>query len=150
MDFLSDLGKKISVTAKNVTKKSEDIIEITKLNLAASNEEDKIKKMLYEIGSDLYQHFTNGVNMGDYFNGKCAEVKETEENITKLKEKALKLKGSKVCKACDAVIGYDVNFCPICGAKAEVPATDEILETDAIADEEAADEVVVSEEETKE
>lgn len=117
MDLLNDIGRKITATAKTVTKKSEDIVEITKLNLTVSNEEDKVKRMLYEIGSEVYRSYVNGKTFGDFYDSRCAEVKQLEDNIKALKERILLLKGSKLCKACDSVVDADVNYCPNCGDK---------------------------------
>lgn len=119
MDLLNDIGKKITTTAKTVTKKSEDIVEITKLNLTIGNEEDKMKRMLYEIGSELYRSYINGKALEDSYDSKCTEVKQIEENIKALKERILLLKGSKVCKVCDSVVDLEVNYCPNCGEKLE-------------------------------
>lgn len=119
MDLLNDIGRKITATAKTVTKKSEDIVEITKLNLAISSEEDKVKRMLYEIGSELYRSYTDGKALGDFYDSRCAEVKQIEDNIKALKERVLLLKGSKTCKTCDSVVELEVNYCPNCGEKLE-------------------------------
>lgn len=128
MDFLTDIGKKLTETAKTVTKKSEDIVEITKLNIAIGNEEDKIKRMFLEAGSDLYKSFLNGKSFGEYFDGKCAEIKEMEEDLAKLREKILKLKGNKECKNCNAIVDIEVNFCPNCGAKVATPVEEAVVE----------------------
>ncbi len=122
MDLLNDIGKKITKTAKTVTKKSEDMVELTKLNLAIGNEEDKIKRIFYEIGSELYRSYTNGTTGRELYENKCREVRQIEENIGKLKERLLLLKGSKTCKACNSVVSLEVNYCPNCGEKLEKPA----------------------------
>jgi hypothetical protein len=119
MDLLNDIGKKITETAKTVTRKSEDIVEITKLNLAIGSEEDKIKRMFYEIGSELYRSYTNGKTIGDFYDSKCNEVKQLEDNIKAIKERILLLKGNKTCKACNTVVDLEVNYCPNCGEKLE-------------------------------
>ncbi|MHB1392121.1 MAG: hypothetical protein ACYCYE_03415 [Clostridia bacterium] len=119
MDLLNDIGKKITETAKTVTRKSEDIVEVTKLNLTIGSEEDKIKRMLYEIGSELYRNFTDGKPIENYFDSKCNEVKQIEENIKTLKERILLLKGNKTCKTCNSVVDLEVNYCPNCGEKLE-------------------------------
>lgn len=119
MDLLNDIGKKITETAKSVTRKSEDIVEITKLNLTIGNEEDKIKRMFYEIGSELYRSYTNGKTIGDFYDSKCNEVKQIEENIKAIKERILLLKGNKTCKTCNTVVDAEVNYCPNCGEKLE-------------------------------
>jgi RNA polymerase subunit RPABC4/transcription elongation factor Spt4 len=143
MDFLTDLGKKITETAKTVSKKSEDLVEITKLNLAIGNEEDKIKRMICEIGSEIYKHYLDGETFGEYFDEKCSLLKGTETEISQIKEKILSLKGSKLCKNCDEVIDYVVNYCPNCGAKAEMPVFQEKTEDMVV-------EFTVEEEEIKE
>ena len=119
MDLLNDIGKKITETAKTVTRKSEDIVEITKLNLTIGSEEEKIKRILYEIGSELYRSYTNGKTDGDLYDNKCSEVKQIEENIKALRERILLLKGNKACKACNSVVDLEVNYCPNCGEKLE-------------------------------
>ncbi len=119
MDLLNDIGKRITETAKTVTRKSEDIVEITKLNLAIGSEEDKIKRMFFEIGSELYRSFTNGKTIGDFYDSKCNEVKQIEENIKAIKERILQLKGNKACKTCNSVVDLEVNYCPNCGEKLE-------------------------------
>lgn len=121
MDLLNDIGKKITETAKTVTKKSEDIVEITKLNLAISSEEEKIKRIFYEIGCELYRSYTNGTTGRELYESKCEEVKQIEENISSLKERLLLLKRNKTCKACNSIVSLEVNYCPNCGEKLEKP-----------------------------
>ena len=119
MDLLNDIGKRITETAKTVTRKSEDIVEITKLNLAIGSEEDKIKRMFYEIGSELYRSYTNGKSYGEIYDNKCNEVKRIDENIKALKARLLLLKGNRACQACNSVVNLEVNYCPNCGEKLE-------------------------------
>lgn len=119
MDVLSEIGKKITETARAVTKKSEDLLEIAKLNLAIGNEEDRIKKALFEIGIELYKDYIKGEVQEEFYKNKCAEIRQIEENIKVLKEKILQHKGNKVCKSCGAVVSLEVNFCPSCGFKFE-------------------------------
>ncbi len=117
MDTLNKIGRKITTTAKTVTRRSEDMVEMTKLNLAISNKEDKINAMFYELGSEVYRSYTNGESLGDLYETKCAEVKLLEGEIRALRERRLALKGNKLCKACDLVVGSHVNYCPNCGEK---------------------------------
>ena len=115
MDFFNNLGSKIGKTAKTVAKKSEELVEITKLNLAIGNEEDKIKKLLLEIGSEFYSRYHEGENFDDYLNGKFAQVQEIETRALALKEKSKRLKGFKTCDSCHSDIKEDIKFCPYCG-----------------------------------
>ncbi len=118
MDFLNDIGRKITETAKTVTKKSENLVEITKINLSIGNEEDKIKRFFTEIGSELYKNFLDGESYGEYFDEKCLSIREIENNITALREKQLSIRGHKSCTECNVVIDDDVKYCPNCGVRA--------------------------------
>lgn len=93
MDFFKDLGKNIGKTAKTVTKKSEELVEITKLNLSIGNEEDKVKKLLLELGSELYEKFSKGETFDEGLNSKCTQIKAIEDTIEAIKEKVKVLKG---------------------------------------------------------
>lgn len=92
MDFFNNVGKKLGKTAKSVTKKSEELVEITKINLAIGNEEDKIKKLLSEIGGELYGRFASGESFDESLDNKCAQVKAIADNIETLREKVKNLK----------------------------------------------------------
>ncbi len=119
MDFFNDLGKKIGKTAKTVSKKSEGLVEVTKLNLSIGNEEDKIKKMLIEIGSEIYGKFAEGEHFDQYVDDKCTQIKQVESNILELRNKVMKIKGHKTCPGCNTDIEDEVKFCPNCGSKTE-------------------------------
>jgi archaellum component FlaC len=93
MDFFNNVGKKLGKTAKTITAKSEELVEITKINLSIGNEEDKIKKLLAEMGNELYVRFTNGESFDESLNGKCSQIKEVQENIEALRERVKSLKG---------------------------------------------------------
>lgn len=119
MDFFNDLGKKIGKTAKTVGKKSEELVEVTKLNISIGNEEDKIKKMLIEIGSEIYGKYAEGEHFEQFIDEKCAQIKQVETNISELRSKIMKIKGQKTCPGCGKDIEDEVKFCPSCGSKTE-------------------------------
>jgi rRNA maturation endonuclease Nob1 len=119
MDLLNSIGKKVATAAKAITRKSEDMVELTKLNLTIGNEEDKVKRLLYEIGSELYRGYINGSSNEGLYDKQCNEVKQLEDNLKILKERLLELKGNKTCIECKTVVALDVKYCPNCGEKLE-------------------------------
>jgi len=127
MEFLNDLKKNITGTAKDMKRKSEDIIEITKLSVAVGSDEEKLKKMIYELGLDTYRAYTENPEESNCTK-KCVEISRLEDGIKKSKEKILVLRGTVECVACGAVVDLEANFCSKCGAKLIKPAPPTILE----------------------
>ena len=127
MRFLSSLKKNITGTARDVKRKSEDMVEITKLSLSIGSDEEKLKKLLYELGAGVYKSYCGSLE-DDHSDLKCAEILKLEEVITGNKEKILILRGSAECKECGAVVDADSNFCAKCGAKIDPPKPPTIIE----------------------
>lgn len=119
MNFMRNVEKKLTATAKSISKASDDIAKITRLKLSIGNEEDRIRRTLYEIGCDLYKDFLAGNVQADQYSSKCTEIKQTEDNIKALKEKILLHKGRKSCTACGTIVNLETNYCPNCGTKFE-------------------------------
>jgi len=114
MAFFDDLKNKVSSTAKNVAQKSGELVEITKLNLSISSEQDKINKVYAEIGALVYKSFKEGQETE--FVQQCEAIKASEAVIAETKAKILELKNSKTCAQCGAEVTKEVSFCPKCGA----------------------------------
>jgi len=104
-------------TAKKVTNKSGEIIEIAKLNLAVTNEEDKIEKVYTEIGKKLYGTYCAGQSVDQDIKNLCEEVDDEEARVRMLKRKIGDLKQTSFCKSCGAVVKKDALFCPKCGIR---------------------------------
>jgi len=117
MSVFNELTQKVSNTAKAAAKKSNDIVEITKLNMSISAEEDKIKKLYTEIGKALYEAYKKGEVLPDAFRESCEKIKTYDENIKHMKQKVLELKNLKACPNCGAELEADVLYCSKCGTK---------------------------------
>ena len=126
MEFLNDLKKNISGTARDVKRKSEDIVEITKTSVSIGSDEEKLKKLFYELGTDVYKNYCESP-VESVCPKKCMEIARLDESIRQNKEKILLLRGNAECKACGAVVDADSNFCPKCGAKIDKPALPRII-----------------------
>ncbi len=113
MAFLDDLKK----FGKNVAQKSSDMVEITKLNSSISQEKDKIKKTCLEMGTQVYDQFKAGNDLG--MAEQCNQIIEHEAKIEELQQKILEIKNSMKCPGCGAEINTETAFCPNCGAKIE-------------------------------
>lgn len=114
-DNLSKIGKYIEEGVSNVAYKSENLIEISKLNMAISSEEKMIDDIYIKIGQRIYKDFNENKITDKSLKDKCQEIAEIEKDVNSLKKKMLKLKDKKVCKKCGAEMDRSAEFCPKCG-----------------------------------
>jgi len=119
MDKMVQVGKKITNAARVLTKKSEDAVEIAKLNLVVGNEENRIKRLVYEMGCVLYEDYIKNQVDKEHYTEKYEEIRRHEEKIKALKEEILLHKGMRCCKNCSFVAALSMNYCPECGTKFE-------------------------------
>lgn len=94
MPFFDNLTKKVGDAAKTAAKKSGDLVETTKLNMAVNSEEDKIKAICTDIGKSVYLKFQSGADIDPELLDKCQQIRSIEENIASLKQKISQLKSS--------------------------------------------------------
>lgn len=99
MSFLDNITKKVGGAAKSVgdaaktaTKKTEDMVEISKLNKSISTEQDKISKAYTELGKIAYGRFKKGEAIDPAFTEGCQQLVGFEKNIAVLKEKIEEIK----------------------------------------------------------
>jgi rRNA maturation endonuclease Nob1 len=122
MAFLENLGKKVGEAAQAAAKKSNEIVETTKLNSNINSEEDKIQKLYVQLGKAVYERFTQSGAAEDYALEACQAIVEHQKNITALREKIAEIKGIKSCINCGAEMERNQVFCAKCGTKNELPA----------------------------
>ena len=111
MAFMDDLKK----FGKNISQKTSDMVEVTKLNSAISQEKEKIRKLYYEIGTAVYEQYKAGNYLG--MEEKCSQIAEIEQKIEELQQKIQEIKNSKKCPGCGTEVTADTAFCPQCGNK---------------------------------
>jgi chromosome segregation ATPase len=135
MSIFENISKKVTETARAAAKKSGDIVEVTKLNINISAEEDKIKKTFTDIGKIVYDSYAKKEDMADNFRELCKQVESYEKNIEDMKKKILELRKIKICPECDTELDIEMAYCHKCGEEQEVPQP-ECRECEAADDEE--------------
>ncbi len=115
MAFFDDLGKKLSKAGQSVMDKGKEFADITKINLAISDEEKKLDEAYKKLGRLFVE------KIGDRAEGDFAElvseVKGALSRIDELRQQIKDIKGIAVCTKCGAEIQADSVFCNSCGAK---------------------------------
>ncbi|WP_394918418.1 zinc ribbon domain-containing protein [uncultured Robinsoniella sp.] len=124
MGFLNS----VKSMAQNTMEKGKEMAEITKLNVAISNFEDKIKESKQKIGDIVC---TRGlplteadVEVQELIKG----IAECKQHIEETKEKINQLKNISICPECGTEVERGKSFCGKCGKP--MPTIVDILSVD--------------------
>jgi len=120
MAFLENLGKRVGEAAQAVSKKSSELVEITKLNVNISSEEDKIQKLYSQIGKLVYEKYVSTGAVDNELKELCETISGHEETIKGLREKIMQIKGTRQCINCGTEMERNQIFCSKCGTKNEL------------------------------
>ncbi|MPN20572.1 hypothetical protein SDC9_167951 [bioreactor metagenome] len=104
-------------------KKANDILEVTKLNLEASELQNQIDDIFKEMGKIIYDAYkTEGVE-DKLMQEKCEVIELKYSKIDDIKSKIGALKNVAICPKCSEKNSIDNAFCAKCGYKlAEKPS----------------------------
>ncbi len=119
MNLFDELLSKITKTTKTAVKKSNELMEVAKTNIAIRETQDEINLILNEIGRELYKAYKEGSVFTDELDSKFEKIDEFEKKISDLKEKLAILKKVKICTNCDAENDELALFCSKCGKNIE-------------------------------
>lgn len=119
MSFFDKFGKKVEEATQVATKKSTELVEITKLNASIKAEEQKIQELYREIGEKVYEDFCiDNETYGD-LDKICVQIKDSHSKIDQLKAKVREIKNVKLCSNCNAQVSSSSAFCDQCGTRLE-------------------------------
>lgn len=135
---MEEIKSMINKVGKNITKASKDIIKNTKLSIQLSSQEEKLKKIYIEVGKKVYEIYSYGGNIGEFFDEKYKQMLEIEKEISIIKEKIAENKNidnnsnfkqevidtrvnvstveeCRICQACGQKNNLNDKFCLKCG-----------------------------------
>ena len=145
MAFFQDLGKKITNAAQDASKKTTELIEISKLNSSINTEKAAIVETQKKIGTMVYDMFTAGEPLPEPLLAEVQSISEKNQAITTLENKIAEIKaeaerykeeqaqakaqqpqtgqaapeGTRFCSGCGAPLEPGMVFCGKCGTKNE-------------------------------
>lgn len=117
MALFSEIKNKVTHTAKKALKKSNEMVEVTKLNVSVADKTAQKNKALQEIGKIIYDSYKTGNAIDEEIEEKCKEIDEIEDDIKQLKDKIKKTKNVKVCDYCNEENTANSVYCSKCGTK---------------------------------
>lgn len=109
---VKDTASKATQIAKS---KSNEIYEVTKLNLSVNECEAKVEKMFKNAGVLCYRDFENGVEMSEDIKMIMEDIDKKYKEIEELKGKINEIKDVRQCPACSCNNPSDAKFCNSCG-----------------------------------
>ena len=128
MDFLNKLGG----FAKNMGNKTNDLLEIGRLNSRIHAEEDAVEQHKFDLGDYMWEKFQTGVAMDERATVICTAIRERHQTIQGMREEIATIKhareadqkqasqpdaGVEVCPVCGGEIAAGCKFCGDCGAQ---------------------------------
>lgn len=117
MDFLNKLGG----FAKNMGNKTNDLLEIGRLNSRIHAEEDAIDQHKFDLGDYTWDKFQTGVAMDERSTVICLAIREREQKIQAMREEINAIKRDKQAgpKEQSAQAEDPAQLCPVCGGEIE-------------------------------
>ncbi|MBQ4109318.1 MAG: hypothetical protein IJC74_00390 [Clostridia bacterium] len=119
MEWFENVKDTVKETAGKAVEKSNQLIDITKLNFKVSDLKSDIEKTYKAIGLKIFEDYKSGEATPDEIAELCKLIEENYEKIEALKSEIADIKNMKKCPECGKYISADSSFCSDCGAKAD-------------------------------
>ena len=119
MTLVENLAKKFGEISQTTGKKANELVEVTKLSLNISSEEDKIQRAYKEIGEKIYKQYADGDTTDEALLEICQNIDASKHNIATYKDKIIEIKNIKLCVTCGSETQKSDQYCRKCGAKVD-------------------------------
>ena len=111
--FVSEAGK----ITKTVAGKTNNLVDVTKLNLTLNDTGRKISTLYEKIGEAVYEKYLAGEITDDSFVDLFKEIDAFKDEQEILKAQIAELKNAITCPECGQNNDKGSEFCSKCGAK---------------------------------
>lgn len=146
-DKLSSAKESAEKVAKIAMDKTTNVVDITKLNLAKSETDGKVRKLCAKIGEIIYEQYKNGAEFDGDIEDALIEIDRFKAESEELDAQIAALKSIVSCPGCGQKNDKSSEYCSQCGAKLVKEDADEEACEEADCETEEAETVdVVAEE----
>ncbi|MFZ5634483.1 MAG: zinc ribbon domain-containing protein [Bacillota bacterium] len=113
-----DKAKGLGGMAREVTRKSGELLEVTKLKFEMSRLEKETENNLAGLGAVVYQKYKGAPDMDDEIDRLCQSTARLEEEMKVLQQQIEKLQPKTLtCPECKVDLPSGGKFCSYCGTK---------------------------------
>ena len=122
MSFFKGIANKIGKGVATANIKSQQMMNISRLNLAIKGKEDDISRLHRRLGIAVYQSWdtikrgSSTPEIDEIIQG----IRDLNREIIALKRERMDLQGKMECPGCKKVIPKDEPTCPACGKELTV------------------------------
>lgn len=146
--FLDNALETAKVVANAAGKKTEEVVETSKLRLQAMSISNELKQVYEKIGTMVYYAQKDNMDVQAAVQAQIAKVDQLLDQLRDTELRAAELKKIKKCSNCGASCPSDSHFCSRCGMVVNEPTVYEVVITQepedmAPSEEEAATEETV-------
>lgn len=125
MAFIDEFKRNAAEVADKAKKKTSEITAIAKINLNIKSCEAKLAAVYEEIGRLFYSAEREGADNTADIATCIMKADKYVSDIAQAKKDLAKLRNVKSCSECGAEIDINFAFCNFCGAKQEIPTSEE-------------------------
>ncbi len=116
MRFLDKFTNTASNSAKTISERTSNFIEVGKLNMKRRRIEDEIIEKYEEIGKYVCVKFKKSDNVSrEELYQQLKQIERIEGRIESLEKNMIEVKKTKYCRECDIELDDETRYCPICG-----------------------------------
>lgn len=122
--FDTALGK-IKDFANAAGKKTEEVVEISKLKISKAQTNSDLQKAFERLGRVYYEMRTDEADYSDIVKVSIAEINELKAKLEDIDEKYAQVKQVIRCKKCGGFCARDSLYCARCGTPLQPKDTQE-------------------------
>lgn len=135
--FFDAFVEKARDVADAATKKTGEIVEISKYKLESVKINNEIEELYEQLGSAVYSMVKGGYDNPELIEGLTEDIDELMMNLDALNEKINDMKNVIHCNVCGSRNSVDNFYCAKCGSKLKADfEADQAYEADCECDEE--------------
>lgn len=117
MDIIEKILNNVEKTTKAVVQKSSDVVGMTKIKIAISNEEEQVSELISEMGKLVYDAYVKGEGNSEAIEEKCKKIEELRHSIMEKRDELARLRNLKRCPTCGQENDCNALYCNQCGEK---------------------------------
>lgn len=116
MSLVEKLSSAVLESAKTISSKSSNMVEISKMNLSIRKREKEIEKLFIEIGEYVYiQLQRKQIITAEEIQIQLKRIGYLQQDVDTLEKLLFKIQDIRACDYCKEVFDQSVSYCPFCG-----------------------------------